>query len=127
MPEFTLHRNHLLRTTKGVTIKFDANKPVYVPPVAVPDAVAIGAQPVGHEVDVLPDEVPVEVPLTVGQRKERMFEAFQTLIDRNERNDFTASGSPNAKKVAAMVGFDVSINERNSLWDEFRQARAEKE
>src|SRR5210317_1662944 len=120
MPEFTLHRNHLLRTTKGFTIKFEANKPVYVPPVAVPDAVAIGAQPIGQDVEVLPDEKPVEVPLTITQRKERMFEAFKTLMARNERNDFTASGSPNAKKVAAMVGFEVSTNERNSLWDEFR-------
>lgn len=127
MPYFTLHRNFTLRTTKSHVIRFQKDEKVWVPPVCVPDAVAVGAQPVDDDtVDVIGEEPKVMPALTPAQRKEKMFDAFKLMIARNERNDFTASGSPNAKKLVPLVGFDMSTKERDEAWIEFRQLEQER-
>jgi len=126
MPEFTLHRNFLLRTTKGHTIRFEKDSPVYVPPVCVPDAVAIGAQAVEEaSAQVLPDETPEPPPLTPDQRKVKIREAIEMMIGRNERSDFTASGLPDLRKLNPLVGFDVSTREREEVWMALKAEQAE--
>lgn len=130
MPTFTLHRNHLLRTTKGISVRFEKGVPTHVPSLAVNDAVAIGAVPAVEDraqTDVIPPEPNVQIPLTPAQRKEKIFEAFAEMVERNNRSDFTASGTPNAKKLVPMVGFDMSTNERDTLWREFRANMGEAE
>ena len=128
MPLFTLHRNFVLRTTKGHTIKFEKGKPTHIPPLCIPDAVAIGGVPVEGEVNVLGDEEEIKPALTPTQRKEAMFKAFETMKGRNERLDFTASGLPNAKRIPALTGFEVTTRERDEFWMEFRaQEQADKD
>ena len=80
MPLFTLHRNHLMRTTKGHAIKFEKGKPVHVPPICVNDAVAIGAIAVDGDVDVLGEEEEVAIQLTPAERKAAIFGAFRTIV-----------------------------------------------
>lgn len=116
MPLFTLHRNYVLRTTKGHSVGFVKDTPTWVPPECVPDAVAIGATAVNGNVDVLPEEERPAVHLTPDERQDRLFEAFKSLIARNERGDFTGSGLPNAKKLSSIVGFEVTNLERNAAW-----------
>lgn len=120
MPKFTLHRDHLLRTTKGHTIRFEKDKPTYVPPVCIEDAVSIGAQAVNaKDGDIIPEEK-VEVVLTQKERMTKIAEAFEVMVKRQERNDFTGNGLPNAKKLEALVGFEVHSKERDSAWKAFR-------
>lgn len=126
MPFFSLHRNHILRTTKGHTIEFKKGVPVWVPPMCVPDAVAIGAVS-DEEVDVLGEEAKPVVTIPPEERKVKLFEAFDSLLNRNERGDFTASGLPHVKKLEALVGFEVSNRERDTVWQEYSQAKAEAE
>lgn len=122
MPQFTLHRNHILRTTKGHAIHFKKGEPTNVPPVCVEDAVAIGAQPVDPEdIDVLGDEAPVEQALSPEERKAKVFEAFGIMKTRGERSDFGASGSPNVRPLQTLTGFEVSSKERDTLWLEYRE------
>ena len=124
MPLFTFHRNYMLRTTKGHAISFEKDKPTNVPPVCVEEAVAIGAQPVDGDVDVLGEEEAV-VHLTPEERKEKMFKAFRTMVGREIREDFTGTGIPNAKRLPAMTGFDVTSKERDTYWQEFLAAERE--
>lgn len=125
MPLFTLHRNHVLRTTKGHSIGFAKGQPTWVPPTCVPDAVAIGAVAVDGDVDVLGDEAPAAVVLTPEERQAKLFEAFEAMLVRNERSDFTASGLPSDKRLSEMVGFDVPRRERDAAWQAFSASRAE--
>lgn len=124
MPYFTLHRTYVLRTTKGHSIGFVKGEKTWVPPACVPDAVAIGAVP-EEDVDLLPEEAKPVVSLTPDERQKKIFEAFDTLVERNERGDFTASGMPHAKKVWGLVGFEVSNSERDAAWMAYQQAKAE--
>lgn len=120
MPLFTLHRNHVLRTTKGHTISFVKDTPQHVPQVCVNDAVAIGAVAVNNDVDVLGVEEEVVVHLTTAERKGKIFEAFSTMSGREIREDFTASGVPNAKRMPPLTGFEVTSKERDKYWQEYR-------
>lgn len=125
MPKFTLHRNFVLRTTKGHIISFKKGQPTNVPPVCVEAAVAIGAQPVdAQDGDVLGEEE-VKPSMTPGERKAKVFEAFGVMKTRNERNDFTASGIPDARRLQPLLGFEVTSRERDSYWQQFRALEQE--
>jgi hypothetical protein len=130
MPMFTLHRNFLLRTTKGHTVRFTKDQPTYVPPACVEDAVAIGAQAVNEaDGDVLGAE-PQEIILTAAERKQKIREAIEVMMRRQERSDFTGNGMPNAKKIMALAGFEVNSKERDSVWNEIvleQQAQMEQD
>jgi hypothetical protein len=122
MPQFTLHRNYIMNTTKGHSIRFVKDKPVNVPPICVEDAVAIGAQPVNpEEGDVLGEEEKVQPSLSPDEREAKVFEAFGVMKTRNERGDFTASGLPNNKRLPALLGFELTNRERDTYWQKYRE------
>jgi len=120
MPAFTLHRNFVLRTTRGHTIRFEKEVPAHVPTACISDAIAIGAVSVDGSANVLGDEKEVEIPLTPDQRKAKVFEAFSQMVQRNDRLDFTASGVPNAKRVTPLCGFELTSRDRDTYWTEFK-------
>jgi hypothetical protein len=108
-------------TTVGHMIGFVKGEKTWVPPAAVPFAVAIGAQPVDDTletegIDPIPKEPPPSVQMTAEDRKKKAFAAFEMLLLRNNRGDFTASGMPHVKKLSDVVGFDVAPGERDELW-----------
>lgn len=119
MGMFTLHRNFILRTNKGHSIQFVKGVPTRVPPMCETDVIAIGAVPL-EEVDVIPAETKPKVELTPQQREEALFKAFDTLVARNDRGDFTASNQPHCKKLAHITDFEVSIAERDEAWQKYK-------
>ena len=128
MPEFVLNRDWPLQGF-GHSINFKKDEPTWVPPLLVPGAVAIGAQPVdGGVVNVLPpEEVPV-AELTPQEREILLFTAFEELEGRSGksddyREDFNAQGFPNVKALAKITGFTPSSKERNEVWQKYREAR----
>ena len=119
MPVFTLHRNHILRTLFGHTIKFEKGAPTNVPQICVPDAIAIGAVPAEGIESVDPEEV-VVAQLTPAERKAAVFKAFDVMAKRGERMDFNASGLPNNKRIPALTGFEITTNERDAFWLDYK-------
>jgi hypothetical protein len=65
--------------------------------------------PVDEAVTILGDEEPAAI-----------LAAFRTMETRGERVDFTASGVPNAKRLPALTGFEVSTAERDACWTVYR-------
>jgi hypothetical protein len=120
MPLFVLHRNHILRPTNRPTLRFEKTRATHVPNICVADAVAIGAIAVDGDVDVLGAEEAAPTPLTPDDRKAQIFAVFATMSGREERLDFTASGVPDAKRVAALTGFDVTARDRDKYWTEYK-------
>lgn len=124
MPYFTLHRNYVLRTTKGATIEFKKGEPAWVPPACVPDAVGIGAVS-SDDVDVLGEDAVPVVTISPEERQIKLTEAFNILVNRNERGDFTASGLPHVKKLGELLGFEVSNRERDAAWQAYQGSLAD--
>jgi hypothetical protein len=91
----------------------------------VQEALAIGA--ISEEkIDVLPD-TPEQVVVTDAKRKEAIFAAFEKLLVRNNRGDFSASGHPHPKKLEDVLGFDVPTKERELLWIEYNANKVREE
>lgn len=125
MPYFVLNRNYTMRTTHGFTVGFVKGEPVWVPPAAVADAVAIGAEPQeGEKSDVLGPEVTAVAEPTLDERKSLIYAAFEKIANRNDSKDFTGSGIPTVKALERNVPFAVDRNEIVELWGEYIQSKA---
>lgn len=118
MPWFTLHRKFTLSTTKGHIVNFEKNERTWVPAGIVPEAVAIGAVP-EEPVKVLGDEAAEEAPMSSAERKNKVFAAFEKLLLRANRGDFSANGQPHPRKLEEILGFDMPQKERELLWQEY--------
>lgn len=125
MPWFTLNRNYALSTTKGHSVNFKKGEKTWVPKLIVQEALAIGAI-CEEQLDVLP-ETKEQVAVTDADRKKNIFAAFEKLLLRNNRGDFSASGHPHPKKLEDVLGFDVPAKEREILWIEYNANKVREE
>ena len=123
MPWFTLNRNYTLSTTKGHSVNFKKGERTWVPQSIVAEALSVGAIP-EVPIDVLPEDK--DTPVVVdAKRKEVVFAAFEKLLLRSNRGDFTASGHPHPRKLEEIVGFDMPQRERETLWEQYHAIKAE--
>ena len=134
MPERTipmiLQRTRTLRTTKGHTLRFEANKARPVPVSIRSEAMQIGAVPVSEE--DLPKEDPnadrEPMPLTHEERREKIEQTIEMLEQRNARGDFTATNQPNLDVLRKESGIpDIQKEERDVVYTELVQRRREEE
>jgi len=126
MPEFVLNRNYTLRSLAGHSVTFAKGIPTFVPPVMVREVISIGAERVDDEQGAgFENEPVVKVDPQGVDRKDAVFKCFATLMAKNGREDFTASGAPHIKAIRTEVGFTVDNKERDKLWEEYRQREAE--
>lgn len=123
MPWFTLNRNHTLSTTKGHSVNFKKGERTWVPSLIMQEAMACGAIP-ETPVDILPEESE-RIVLTDAARKEKIFAAFEKLLLRSNRGDFSASGQPHPKKLDELLGFEVDTKEREIMWHAYNAKKAD--
>jgi hypothetical protein len=126
--KFTMPIDKIVATRAGHTIDFKAGVPTHVPKEAWREVQASGAVPEDQEAvqmtrrAAVMDAVIVDDPV---ERRNRIFKAFTDMVERNKRGDFGASGAPHQKVVESIVGFEITAQERDSLWVEFQQLSAE--
>ena len=124
MPYFTLQRNYALSTTKGHSVNFKKGERTWVPLSIVQEAMSIGAIP-EEPIDILsPEQEALKEP-TDAKRREVVFAAFEKLMLRAGRGDFTASGQPHPKKLEEIVGFEMDQKEREALWTAYNAMKQE--
>ena len=124
MPMFVLRRNHVVSSLYGHNIVFKTGQPTFVPPICIPEVVAIGAECVDGPVDVLPPEVQEQIPLTAQEREEMVMAAMQELVDKNDSADFTGAGVPKVKIIEKMTGIDVDVKEVQVIWQKYKESKA---
>lgn len=126
MPLYVLNRNYLHRSLMGHTISFEKGQPAYVPPECEKEVVAFGAECVDAEApDVLEPEKKAARELSLDERKEELFAAFDLIAEKNDSKEFTAQGVPTVKAVERITGFDVEKTEVVEAWGEWKIAKAE--
>lgn len=121
MPEMMLNRDYVLSTLKGHRIAFRKDTPTYVPNNCVVDATAIGAQFLDGTSHT-PEEVPSgpAAPDDASMKKQQVFAAFHEMVDRGNRDDFTAAGQPNKYAVDRILGWSLDMRDRNKYWEMFK-------
>ena len=111
--DFILNRNKTVSSTRGHTITFIKDEPVHVPDDMHTDVMAIGAVPV----DELPDtEAKLPSEPQGAEREKAIIDAMRQLVLRNKREDFTASGLPDARALKDILGFGIHHKERDAVW-----------
>lgn len=120
MPYMILNRNYVLPSLAGRVITFEKNKPTWVPPEVVKEALGIGAEGVEDKINILEDDTPKEPLMTQADREVLIESAFDTVTGRQERGDFTGQGVPNLGVVGNLVGFQVSRGEVDPLWTAYK-------
>lgn len=119
--KFKLHKNLVVSSLLGHSVSFIKGELTHVPQEMYKDVLAVGAIP---ETELEEDEVKPAIVMGPEERKELIFAAFTTLVEKNERESFTGNGAPHGKAVATITGFSVDAKERDTLWAEFRQLHA---
>lgn len=123
MSEFVLQRDRVIRTTTGHSIEFKKGVPVYVPPGAVRAAMDAGAVPIaddfvgGEDEDARP--VMSAEAVDPVARKAKILEVLDTVVKRNDRDDFSAAGKPHVKAISELAGFKVDKKELELAWAEY--------
>lgn len=121
--KFTLSRSKTVATLSGHAIQFVKGEPTHVPKEAWDEVIAIGAVP---EDDIPEDAEKANAPQDPHERREKLFAAFDEIVLRNDRNDFSATGVPGGKAVEKLVGFKVDNRERLTAWEAFKDTKDEK-
>lgn len=118
---FKLPRNRTIASTCGISIEFKKDEFHLVPPMMYAEVIAAGGV---SEDEISEEELPKKVtPESLEERKKAIFKAFETIVLRNAREDFTAGGVPHNAVVAGETGWPVGAKERDSMWVEFTKAK----
>ncbi len=128
MPMYVLNRNATVSTMKGHRIRFEKDEPVFVPPICIPDVVAVGATPADGTDPDLDQDVAPGIPAAANDpvlRAEVIQAAIIKLVATNERGTFGADNAPKADAISTIVGFKVDNKERNVAWRAYHDAIAE--
>lgn len=119
--KFTLDRDLTHASVLGHTVKFKKDEPTHVPAPLYREVQALGAVPDDE------DEMPAaggnpNEPKDPAKRYSELVGAFEALTLRNNREDFTAGGTPHLRPLAEVLGWTVSAQERDRAWSKSRAA-----
>lgn len=119
---FMLSRNRTIASTCGLSIEFKKGELHLVPPAMYAEVIAAGGVP---EDEIPEDEMPkgVATPAELAQREEAMFKAFEAIILRGSREDFTAGGAPHNAVLSRELGWAVAGKERDTAWAKFKASK----
>jgi len=118
--KFVLHRDKVVASTLGYAIEFKKGVPVEVPPRMYREVIAVGAIP-EEEVD-LDAKVEGAAPTDPLKRRADIIAAIELIVQKAEREDFTAAGLPHPKAVSKITGYTISAKERDEAWQEINKS-----
>lgn len=124
MPIMTMPRDFVVSSTRGHTVAFKKDAPIHVPEDAalIEQCCRYGAQ---YAAGAQPVVIPLKdgkkgptLPATIEDRTRVIGELLAEMRDNaaEHRENFTASGRPNAKFVSRSVGFEVPADEVERVW-----------
>ena len=116
--KFMLPRNRTIVSTCGISIEFKKGELHLVPPAMYAEVMAAGGVP---EHELAEDEMPAAAatPEALADRKAAIYKAFEAIVKRNVREEFTAGGMPHNAVLARETGWAVAAKERDAAWVEF--------
>jgi hypothetical protein len=116
--KFMMSRDRTIASTCGISIGFKKGVLQLVPPAMYTEVLAAGGVP---EDEIPEDEMPgaPTSPEALADREAALFKAFETITLKNEREDFTAGGTPHSTVLSRMLGWSVMAKERDAAWVKF--------
>lgn len=120
-------RKRRFSSTSGHCMMFDRNECKTIPASLLEEAIGIGLVP-KEEVDIELGAVPEKLVIPpTNERDAAIKEAIETIMNRNERDDWTGNGKPAPKAVALITGMKADPRVVNRIFQEVKEAAAEAE
>lgn len=113
--KFMMHRNRTIISTCGLSMEFVKGEPALVPPAMYAEVIAAGGIP---EEEIPEEEMPSARPTPdqLADREKQMVKAFDVIVRRATREDFTAGGVPHTTALSRELGWSVQAKERDVAW-----------
>lgn len=122
--EMVLNRNLVLASLYGHAVRFEKDKPVFVPPIMHAECMAIGAVFADGKAAVVEEAaLPSEI-LDPIERAEALLKIVTSIVERNSVDDFTAGGIPKSAVVSKTFGFEVTTREVRQVMQAYWDAAA---
>lgn len=122
--QMQLDRTAILRhKATGMSFKFEPGKPVRIPPQCIKAAISMGARVVdGDTPDIFNEEKPQvnHGPIDPEERLEEIVEVVTQMIERNDRDEWTGTGTPSVPRVTELLGYKV---QKSEVVEAFAKAR----
>ena len=117
--EIKMLRDRVVSTTKGHTVRFEANVPKHVPIAILEDCLLVGGIPTSEDaVNEIKEEPAPKVAPQSGDRRAQILAKITEMVGRNQREDFTAGGKPDIRVMERERGFKIDSRERDEIWAE---------
>lgn len=125
MPMMSCPRHYTLRTTTGHAIRFEPNKPKFVPDNIVSEALKVNILPVEGSVEDAEFNAGGIVKLTINGelRKALTLYAIDVLVKENDTVNFDGGGRPKVAPINEMTGLTLTAKEREDSWQQYRQIK----
>jgi len=126
--KYISYRNVTFASVTGGSYEFRKGVPTYAPPRMHDELIAMGIVPEeGQEVEKDPVAGPTE-PTSPTEREAALFAAFEKIVARGRREDFTAVGAPHAAVLSRDLGWgSIVAKERDAVWSKWTLLQLEKE
>jgi len=111
-------RKMTVASISGRSVGFEKGVPTYAPPQMHAELIAVGIVP-AEEMPEPEDTGEVKEPMVPAEREAAMFAAFEKLVLRAKREEFSATGIPHAAVMAKELGWSLGNKERDAAWRKF--------
>lgn len=121
--KMVLDRRATLRHISGQSVQFEPGVPIGVAPQLVKSAIGMGAKVVDGNTPTFDEQEATPInrgPIDPDERIEEITEVVKQMIERNDRDEWTGTGTPNIQRVTELLGYKV---QKNEVVDAFAKAR----
>lgn len=115
-------RDFTLRSTSGHTVTFKANVPTAVPDMLYAEALSFNIIPASGKAASQDLPAPQASVSVMGPLRDALiYNAIQTIVNRNQTEDFDGGGVPKIPSIAELSGVKLGAQERNKYWNNYRE------
>lgn len=122
--DYIAPRKMTVTSKSGRSVEFEKGVPTFAPPQMHAELIAAGVAPAEEMPEAAESDEP-QAPALPDDRQKQVFAAFEKILLRNKRNDFSATGAPHLAVVAKTLGWEFNdAKERDALWNAFNLDRS---
>lgn len=116
-------RKMTVASTSGRSQCFEKGVPTWAPPQMHAELIALGVVP-EDDIDEPEETTGPKEPTLAHEREAALFKAYEAMILKGKREEFTGVGTPHLSVLSSMLGWSVAAKERDTTWTKFQQERA---
>lgn len=115
MKNYVSYRDFVVSSVMGHSIEFKKGVPTACPPTMHAELIAIGIMPEEPMVEEPVDEA-TQAPQDPVAYEAAVFAAFDKIVLRNTREDFTGTGVPHLGPMEKALGWKIDSKARDALY-----------